>query len=39
MHDDPALAVSILKKLLSMVASRIQAARLQLLDMYHHAGT
>lgn len=35
MHDDPVLAVSILKKLLSMVASRIQATRLQLLDIYH----
>ncbi len=35
MEEDPTLAVSLLSKLLSMVASRIQATRLQLLDMYH----
>ncbi len=33
-HDDPQVGVQLLKKLLALLASRLQSARLQLLDLY-----
>jgi CRP/FNR family cyclic AMP-dependent transcriptional regulator len=38
MDDDPALGYEVMRRFLPVMAHRLQASRLQMLDLYGHAG-